>query len=197
MRRRSLLAAAPAGLLGLSARAETDTLRNERTLGSPAAKVVVWELFSLTCPHCGTFARDVMPRIRADFIDTGKVFWVFRDYPIGDVARMAARVARYMPPDRYVAFAETLLATQKTWGNYDTSVATATAELWKLASAAGMPRATFETAIHDTALRDWIGARSDADGRKYLVSQVPTFVVNGAKHEGMLSYDQFRAMLNA
>ena len=73
------------------------------------------EFFSLTCTHCAAFARETMPQVKKDLIDTGKVRWVFHDFPLDQVALTAAMVARYLPPDRYEPFINALFASQDRW----------------------------------------------------------------------------------
>ena len=140
-----------------TARAE-DLTRAERFIGKPDAKTTVNEYFSLTCSHCAAFAGETMPRIKSELIDTGKVRWVFHDYPLDQIALMAAQVARYLPVDRYEPFINALFATQDRWAF--ARDANHTEELWKTAGLAGMSRATFDKAIADNGLKTWISERA-------------------------------------
>ena len=137
-----------------------------------------------------------MPEVKRNLIDTGQVRWVFADYPIGPVATIAAMVARYVPVERYEGFANALYATQRQWGNYDIAPADATRELWNVAREQGMTREIFDRATNDAALRNWITSQKDAEGKKYLISYTPTFVIGGRKYETLLSYDALRAALS-
>jgi protein-disulfide isomerase len=194
--RRSLLTVVPAGLaLGLAAspaRAD-DSPRAERFVGKPDAKAVVGEYFSLTCTHCATFAQTTMPEIKKNLIDTGMVRWVYHDYPLDQVALTASMVARYLPNDRYEPFINALFATQNRWafgrGNNPTE------ELWKIAGLAGMSRSTFDKAIGDTALRDWIIQEQKTDTDKWKIDSTPSFVVNDQKYAGEMSYDAFKKLI--
>ena len=98
----------------------------------------VGEWFSLTCTHCAAFAQETFPQIKAELIDTGKVRWVFRDFPLDQVALTAAMVARALPPDRYEPFIRALFANQDRWA-FAQGV-NRTDELWKTAALAGMSR---------------------------------------------------------
>ena len=197
--RRTLLAMAPAGLaLGLTAtpsRAADADPRAERFVGKPDAKVVVGEYFSLTCTHCAAFAAGTFPEIRKNLIDTGAVRWVFHDYPLDQVALTASLVARYLPVDRYEPFINALFSTQNRWafgrGNDPTE------ELWKIAGLAGMSRATFDKAIGDTSLRDWIIQQQKADTDQWKIDSTPSFVVNNQKYAGEMSYEAFRKLIPA
>jgi protein-disulfide isomerase len=194
--RRSLLTVVPAGFalaaLATPARADDDP-RAERFIGKPDAKVVVGEYFSLTCTHCAAFAQETFPEVKKNLIDTGEVKWVFHDYPLDQVALTASMVARYLPVDRYEPFINALFATQNRWA-FARGVNT-TDELWKTAALAGMSRTTFDKAIGDTALRDWIVQQQKLDTDKWKIDSTPSFVINGQKYAGEMSYDAFRKLI--
>jgi protein-disulfide isomerase len=199
--RRSLLTVVPAGftlgavaLHSTAARADDDP-RAERFVGKPDAKVTVGEYFSLTCTHCAAFAQETYPEVKKNLIDTGKVKWVFHDYPLDQVALTAAMVARYLPVDRYEPFILALFASQDRWA-FSRGV-NPTDELWKVAGLAGMSRATFDKAIADTSLRDWIVAQQKADTDEWKIDSTPSFVINNQKYAGEMSYDAFRKLIPA
>jgi protein-disulfide isomerase len=189
--RRFLLTAVPA-LAVTPAWAEDET-RAERFVGKPDAKVTVNEYFSLTCTHCAAFSIETLPRIHKDLIDTGAVKWVFHDYPLDQVALQAAMVARYLPVDRYEPFINALFATQNAWAF--NRGAEPTEQLWKTAALAGMSRATFDKAVADTGLRDWIIKNQQADTDKWKIDSTPSFVINGQKYAGEMTYDAFRKLI--
>nr|WP_267879943.1 thioredoxin domain-containing protein [Acetobacter papayae] len=81
--------------------ASVDPLFAPRQLGNPNAKVVVEEWFSLTCIHCAHFAENTFPQVKTNLIDTGKIRYVFHDFPTDQTATIAAMVARALPVDRY------------------------------------------------------------------------------------------------
>jgi protein-disulfide isomerase len=173
--------------------AETSAWETPRTVGHPKAKNTVQEFFSLTCTHCAAFARESFPEVRKRLIDTGKVLWVFHDFPLDRVALEAAMVARALPPDRYEPFITALFAAQDRWA-FATGI-DPTDELWKMAALAGMSRATFDAATNDTALRDWILSNQTQDEKRYGIDATPTFLVNGQKHAGEMSYDEFAKLI--
>jgi len=196
--RRSLLIVVPASFaaatlaLPAGARAD-DSPRADRFVGKADAKVTVGEYFSLTCTHCAAFAQGTFPEVKKNLIDTGMVKWVFHDYPLDQVALTASMVARYLPVDRYEPFINALFASQNRWafsrGNDSTD------ELWKIAGLAGMSRQTFDKAIGDTALRDWIVQQQKADTDKWKIDSTPSFVINGQKYAGEMNYDAFRKLI--
>jgi protein-disulfide isomerase len=194
--RRSLLIAASSSVaLTRLAFADTDETRAPRIVGKKDAKVTVNEYFSLTCTHCAAFSQETFPQIQKDLIDTGIVRWWYHDYPLDQVALTAAMVARYLPVDRYEPFVNALFASQMRWafdrGNNPTD------ELWKMAALAGMSRPTFDKAISDTSLRDWILTQQKADTAKWNIDSTPSFVIDGKKYAGEMSYDAFRKLIPA
>jgi protein-disulfide isomerase len=189
------LALGPIALRGRVARAEESDPRAERFIGRPDAKVTVGEYFSLTCTHCAAFAQGTFPELKKNLIDTGAVRWVFHDYPLDQVALTAAMVARYLPVDRYEPFVNALFASQNRWAFGRGS--DPTEELWKIAGLAGMSRATFDKAIGDNALRDWIVQQQKADTDKWKIDSTPSFVINNQKYAGEMSYDAFRKLIPA
>jgi protein-disulfide isomerase len=189
--RRFLLTAVPAFAV-TPAWAEDET-RAERFIGKADAKVTVNEYFSLTCTHCAAFSMETLPQIQKDLIDPGTVKWVFHDYPLDQVALQAAMIARYLPVDRYEPFVNALFATQNSWAF--NRGAEPTEQLWKTAALAGMSRATFDKAIADTGLRDWIIKNQQADTDKWKIDSTPSFVINGQKYAGEMTYDAFRKLI--
>jgi protein-disulfide isomerase len=170
-----------------------DPRLTERAVGPSDAKVIVIELFSLTCTHCAAFAQETFPQIEAKLISTGKVHYIFHDFPLDQVALTAAMVARALPPQRYVPFINALFASQDRWA-FAPGV-NSTDELWKLAALAGMSRATFDATVADTTLRDAILARQKADGTRWNIDSTPSFVINGDKHSGEMSYETFSKLI--
>jgi protein-disulfide isomerase len=177
------------------AQAENDLTRAERFIGKPTAKVTVDEYFSLTCTHCAAFAKETLPDIQKNLIDTGVVRWVFHDYPLDQIALTAAMIARYLPVDRYEPFINALFASQMQWAFSRGS--DPTDELWKFAGLAGMGRPTFDKAIADTGLRDWILTQQKNDTTKWNIDSTPSFVINGKKYAGEMSYDAFKKLIPA
>lgn len=170
-----------------------DQRKTERTLGDSAAKVTVLEFFSLTCTHCATFARETMPDVEKNLIAPGKVRFVFHDFPLDQVALTAALVARYLPPAQYYPFVSALFANQDRWA-FARGINN-TDEIWKLAALAGMARTTFDQAIADTDLKNWILQQQQADQDRWKIDSTPSFVINGQKTAGEMSYDAFRKLL--
>ncbi|HKF60269.1 MAG TPA: thioredoxin domain-containing protein, partial [Dongiaceae bacterium] len=94
----------------------TDALYpDDMYLGKPDAKITVIEYASLSCPHCANFNKDVLPKIKAEYIDKGLVRWVFRDYPLNRPAFQAAILAHCASPMRYFSLVDQLFQSQDYW----------------------------------------------------------------------------------
>ncbi|GAC1338699.1 MAG: hypothetical protein NVSMB18_05560 [Acetobacteraceae bacterium] len=194
---RRLVIAAAAALPALRiARAESgDPRMAERSLGKPDAKVTVVEWFSLTCTHCAAFQRETFPQVKEKLIDAGRVRYVWRDFPLDQVALTAAMVARALPPERYEPFISALLSSQDRWA-FARGV-NPTEELAKLAALAGLSRATFDATIRDNGLKQAILAGQEEGEKKQGVNSTPSFVINGKTTAGAVGYDAFEKAVEA
>ena len=166
--RRSLLTVVPAGRSRRSrAAGDPGTRRRPATRGpnassaSPTPRSRSANASPSPAPIAPPSPQDTFPEVKNNLIDTGKVRWVFHDFPLDQVALTAAMVARYLPVDRYEPFVNALFASQDRWAF--ARGGDPTDELWKIAGLAGMSRATFDKAIGDTDLRDWILQQQKAD----------------------------------
>lgn len=170
-----------------------------RSLGNPDAPIKVYEYFSMNCPHCGYFGTHALPKIVPAFIKTGKVYYVFKDFPLNEDALMAAQVARTLPAHEYFPFISELFRTQDQWAfasNLKTRSDYANA-LFRYAALAGMDRKQFDAALSDTKLRAFILNELHTGEKQYNINATPTFIINGRKHEGAVDFDQFSRWLNA
>lgn len=193
--RRSVLLAAPAlALVPGLARAEDDPRMSPRYVGNPNAPVKVVEWFSLTCPHCARFARDTLPQIHKDLVETDKLLYGYGDFPLDKVALTAAMVARALPSVRYEPFILALLASQDRWA-FARGVNN-TEEIFKMAALAGMSREQFDATINDQKLRDAILNVQDVAEKTFHVDSTPTFIFTGPTQKdrhasGEMSFDAF------
>ena len=164
----------------------------DKVEGNPAAPVTVIEYFSLDCPHCARWAAEIYPKVKADFIDTGKVRFVRRDFPLHGAALQAAELAHCVP-DEYDAFVDTLLASQANWLPYTQGIDTV-AELGKIAKLGGISDEKFKACLQDKSISEAI-VRTRAAGDQAGVTGTPYFFFsNGATYNGELPYDGFAKM---
>ena len=173
----------------------TDPRMAERTLGNAGAKVVVQEWFSLTCSHCAEFQKSTFPQVKKELIDSGRIRYVWHDYPLDQVALTAAMVARALPPERYEPFISTLLATQDRWA-FARGV-NSIEELAKLAALAGLPRPTFDATIGDAGLKAAILALQDGAEKQLKINSTPSFIINDKLVPGAIGYPAFMQAVDA
>ncbi len=198
-RRHLLFAAVPVMLAGPAIRPiirsaaaqRADARMNDRAVGHDEARLVVQEWFSLTCSHCAHFSTTVFPDVQARLIDTGRIRYVFRDFPLDQLALTAAMVARALPPDRYLPFVETLLSTQDRWA-FNRAV-DPMEQLGRQAALAGMPPTDFRAVVADERLRDAILREQDDGQKRYTIDGTPTFVFGAQKISPLASYADFAA----
>jgi protein-disulfide isomerase len=173
---------------------------DDMTIGNPKAKVVFIEYAAPICPHCARFSADVMPQITKGYIDTGKVFYVFRVYPLAPADGVAEKLAQCLPKAKYFPFMDQLFKNQQSWDpEYGLNADQQREGLLQQARIAGMSEAQFNTCIADTK-QDEIINKVAADGQaKYNITGTPTLVVNGAVvSPGMVpTADQMRGFLDA
>jgi protein-disulfide isomerase len=178
----TMIAAAPARAADVPVQTPDD-----RVIGKADAPITIFEFFSLTCPHCAEFEDTTYPKLKAEWIDTGKAKMVYRDYPLDQNALKAAMVARCAPPDRYAAFVQVLFNQQTVWGVQRDP----TDALKKIAALGGIGADQFDKCIADDALSKSIVAAEYEAQQKYGVDSTPTFFINGKKVVGALPYEDF------
>lgn len=197
--RRVLLAAAPALALARPAfgaeAAAADPRMGERSLGKPDAKLVVQEWFSLTCTHCARFSQTVFPEVQAKLIDTGRIRYVYHDFPLDQVALAAAAVSRALPAERYEPFVQSLFASQDHWAFSQSS--DPQTELAKMAALAGMSHELFQKTIDDAGLRQEILDEQNAGQAKYKIDSTPSFIFGSTLFSGEMEYDTFLGKVTA
>ncbi|MDX6751556.1 DsbA family protein [Geminicoccaceae bacterium 1502E] len=188
--RRTALALATAALAlpSLKSRAAEVT---ERVIGEPDAPVTIIEYASLTCPHCASFHRDVLPGLKERYIDTGKVKLVFRDFPLDQVALRAAVVAHCGGPARYGQFLDVLFENQERWAHAEDPVAA----LKQIASLAGLSGEQVDACLADEQMIDAVlQSRLDAQ-QEYDVRSTPTFVIDGKVYPGGRDVEAFAEII--
>lgn len=149
----------------------------DRVLGRADAPVTIIEYASLTCPHCAEFHRTVMPELKKQYVDTGKVKVIYRDFPLDQLALRAAMLARCAPADRYFAFIDVLFQNQQNWATDRDPMAALT----RIGRLGGIAEAQIQTCLNDQALADKVlQARMDG-AQQFQVSGTPTLIVNGKK----------------
>jgi len=165
---------------------------NDRILGKADAPVTVVEYFSLGCPHCKTFHETGLPKLKAEYIDTGKVRFVFRDFPLDGVALAAAQLTRCVPNEAYFAMTDALFAQQSIW-----HAENGVPQIAEIAKGAGMDQAAFDACLGDAAKRTAIVESRKEAAEKFKVEATPTMFVNGRKLDSAGDYEALKAAIDA
>lgn len=163
----------------------------ERSLGDANAPVTVYEYASMTCGHCAAFHETVFPHIKTELIDTGKIRFVYRDFPLNAPAVKAAALARCMPEQRFFPFISSVFKTQKTWimsENHEES-------LTKLAALAGVDETRAQACMNDKNLEIKIMELMQEASTKYKVNSTPSFVFFDKDGKEMQEFKPFTELM--
>lgn len=168
----------------------------DRTMGNPKAKVTLIEYAAFTCPHCAAINEEVLPQLKKNYIDTGKVFYVFRLYARGEPDGWAEKLARCAPPEKYFAMADAIFRSQEKW-DYEFGIQDGRAQLVKLGQQMGLKPDQISKCMDSTADDARINANGKEAVTRYGLTGTPTFVINGkALESGGLPYDELAKKLD-
>jgi protein-disulfide isomerase len=158
----------------------------DMALGPAKAPVTITEYASMSCPHCAAFNENVFPMLRSKYIDTGKVHFVFREYPLDIKAAAASMLARCIANDdaeKFFGVIETLFKQQ------DALIAQTKDTLIRIGKQAGMDHQAVDTCETDQARLDKIGADQRFAVDELKVDATPTFFINGERIKGNMSFE--------
>ena len=167
----------------------------DMVLGDEKAPVTIIEYASMTCPHCAEFQATVFPKLKADYIDTNKIRYIFREFPLDIKAAAGSMLARCIgkdDPKKYHAVVDLLFATQNTWA----AASDTTEQLKKLSKQTGMSDDDFNKCLSNQSMLDAIKQGQDQAYEKFKVDSTPTFFVNGTKLKGGASYEDFKKLID-
>jgi protein-disulfide isomerase len=161
----------------------------DMALGPANASVTITEFASMTCPHCAAFNEAVFPKIKSEYIDTGKVRYVFREFPLDVKATAGSMLARCIAKDdagKYFAVVDLLFKQQADWVPKNTAET-----LGRIGKQAGLSQQAVEACLKDQALLDKIAADQKFANDVLKVNSTPTFFVNGEMIRGETSFEEF------
>jgi len=161
----------------------------DMAIGSANAPVTITEFASMTCPHCSAFNEAVFPKIKSAYIDSGKVRYVFREFPLDIKAAAGSMLARCIAKEdsgKYFAVIDMLFKQQNDWVSKNT-----TETLTRIGKQAGLSQQAVEACLKDQALLDKIAADQKFASDVLKVNSTPTFFVNGEMIKGETSFEEF------
>lgn len=147
--------------------------------GKADAPVTIVEYASMTCSHCAAFHRDVFPSLKKNFIDTGKVKFILREFPLDPLATAAFMLARNAG-DKRSAVVDLLFAQQKNWAFVDKPLD----GLANVLKQTGLGQEKFEETLKDQQLYENVSKVRDRAAEKFGINSTPTFFINGDKYSG-------------
>ncbi|GGC62714.1 DsbA family protein [Chelatococcus reniformis] len=151
------------------------------TLGNPDAKVNIIEYASLTCSHCAEFHEKTLPMLKSKYIDTGKVRFTLREFPLDPLATAGFMLARCQGNDKYYPISDLLFSKQQQWAFNDKPLD----GLAQLVKQAGYTQESFEACLKNQKIYDAVVAERDR-GAKLGVNSTPTLFINGKVYRGAL-----------
>ncbi len=161
--------------------------------GNPKAPVTVIEYASFTCPHCGHFMNHVFPLIEKNYVDTGKVRWIYRDFPLDKLAVYASVLARCGGAAHYYGFVKVLFEQQTDW----VLAAKPLDALKQIGRLGGVSDKAYDACMADKTLMD-APLKSRLQGEQaYKIDATPTFIINGVKHVGDEPYKDFAKLFDS
>jgi len=166
----------------------------DMALGPADAKVTITEFASMTCPHCAAFNAETYPKIKSAYVDTGKVRYIFREFPLDIKAAAGSMLARCIAngdAPKYFAVTDMLFRQQNDWVTKNT-----TETLARIGKQAGMSQQQVETCLKDQALLDKIAADQKYASDVLKVDSTPTFFINGDRIKDETSFEEFQKKID-
>jgi protein-disulfide isomerase len=201
-RRRFLVLAAPA-LIGLAlafagAPAQAQTVVPVEQLMAPGplpdiaqgpadAPVTIVEYASMTCSHCAAFHEETWPKLKAKYVDAGKVRFILREFPLDPLATAGFMLARCAGPEKRDSIVDLLYTQQKNWAFVEKPIEALAA----LVKQAGISQADFETCLNNQALYDQVNQAREGAAKNFKINGTPTFFVNGSEMNGEQRIEDF------
>jgi protein-disulfide isomerase len=167
----------------------------DRTQGSPKAPVMIVEYAAPTCPHCAYFDMTVFPELKQKLIDTGKVFYVFRVFPLSQYDIAAESIARCLPEDNYFQFIDLLFRNQSKWDPDGYQIPDVHAALVDMGGTAGLNPQQVDACIGNQAVAQHVAQVGEDAQTKYQITGTPTFIINGIQHSGFENYKDMQDYL--
>jgi protein-disulfide isomerase len=182
----------PAGTVDMEKLLEPGALE-EIFLGADDAPITVVEYASMTCGHCANFHINTWPTIEKNYVETGKVRFILREFPFDPRAAAAFMLARCAPGGKYFPMVDVLFKQQDVWARAEN----ARQPLENIAKLAGFTQESFQACLTDQKLLDDINTVRERGSSEFGVNATPTFFINGKKYSGALTVEQMSAIFDA
>jgi protein-disulfide isomerase len=168
----------------------TPPAEGEMSMGPDTAKVTIIEYASASCPHCADFNNNEFGKLKTEYIDTGKVKFIFREFPHNDQAMAAFMVARCSPKEKYFPLMDIYFKTQQKW------VPDAYNQLKEIAKQTGMTEVDFEACLKNEKVAKGVFEVRDKADKSYGVTGIPSFFINGKVYDGERTFIAIKAFID-
>ncbi len=166
-------------------------LNNKITIGPSDAAVKVKVFSSLTCPHCADFHINVVPKIKKEYVNSGKVQLIFIDFPLDQAAFNASKLLHCLDQKKQMDFLDIIYQTQNKWTN-GSNLNDINENLKKIVENLGISSSQFDKCLVDEGISNKIlSERIDAN-HKYVIESTPTIVINEKKLEGSATFKNIK-----
>jgi protein-disulfide isomerase len=168
----------------------------DRDQGSMSAPILMVEYAAPTCPICAAFDTEIFPKLKQKYIDTGKLHYVFRVYPLSSVDVAAEGMARCLPKQNYFSFIDMLYRNQDKWDPDGHQIADVHGALVQMGARAGMSAQQVDACIGDAAVQAQTTKIGQEAETKYGITGTPSFIVNGQMRVGVGSWEDWQTFLD-
>ena len=171
-----------------------DITEKDFVIGNEDAKITIIEYASLSCSHCADFHVNTLETLKKEYIDTGKVKMVFRDYPFNYPALLGSMVLRCIPENYRYDYMNALFKLQTDWVNKKNKKTIQ--ELYKIMQSGGMTKDEYDACIYNTELENEILKGVMEAQNQFNIKSTPSFIINGTLIEGNKSIKEFRQIID-
>ncbi len=195
----ALLAALPAAvatpaLAESAAAAEApERVTGDVVLGAEDAPVTVIEYASLTCPHCASFHIDTWPRVKAEYVETGKVRFIMREVYFDAFGLWASMIARCGGEAGFYPMIDQFLTQQREWSGAQDP----TPEIMKIGRINGLSAEEMRACLSDESYAKTLLANYQANAEEHGIQSTPSFIINGEMHTGAMGFEEFSSLIEA
>ena len=171
-----------------------DINEKDFVIGNEDAQITIIEYASLSCSHCADFHVNTLETLKKEYIDTGKVRMVFRDYPFNYPALLGSMVLRCIPENYRYDYMNALFKLQPDWVNKKNKITIQ--ELYKIMQSGGMTKDEYDACIYNTELENEILEGVMEAQNQFNIKSTPSFIINGKLIEGNKSIKEFRQIID-
>ena len=164
-----------------------------QSIGEEAAPIKMIEFASLTCGHCAKFHNEVFPLLKREYIDNGKIYFTYQDFPLDKFALKASVIARCSGKERYFSFLKVLYKKQKDWTRSQDPFKS----LLKIAKLGGLKNDEIKVCVSNKSIEDGILKTRLSSTKKFDIRATPTIYFNGEKYDGDLTYEALKLKIDS